>query len=123
MHYPNFCAMLTLLDGLWSLPVPSLAPVSLNLLQSPICQSLHLMTTLVLSFVLFNASQLGIPIVRPVNVRKRRLWKLPQQGKPQFDAVLTKPMNNQLIIHSSVNINMHYSDGRNISITLTLVGF
>ena len=114
--------MLTPLAYLWSLPVPSLALVTLNLLQSPTCQSLHLMTMLVLSFVLFNASQLGIPL-RPVNVRESRIWILSQQGKPQSDAVLAKLMSDQLINRLSVNINMHYYDGRNISALLTLVGF
>ena len=91
MHYPYFFIMLNLLADPWS---PSLAPVSLNLLQSPICQNLHLMSTLVLSFVLFNASQLGIPVVWPVSLREIRFWISSQQGKLQFDAVLTNLMSN-----------------------------
>lgn len=122
IHHPNFFAMLTLLANFRSLPVASLlALVSLNLLQSPTCQDLHLMSMLVLSFVLFNASQHKIPL-RSVNVRESRLWIGSQQGKPQSNAVLAKLMSDLLNNHSSVYI-MHYSDGRNISAMLTPVGF
>ena len=67
MRHPNISVMLTPLANLWSLPVPSLALVALNMPQSSTCQRLHLMTMLLMSFVLFIALQHTVAL-RAINL-------------------------------------------------------